>query len=840
MDPERWSRVRRIFDEVYDLPAPERGPFLDAACTDPGVRHEIESLLAEESDVHRLVDNTALDATGLIDALTRVGQQVGPYRLVRQLGTGGMGEVYLAERADGEFEQQVALKLVRSGLASAHLLARFRSERQILARLQHPNIARLLDGGLTDAGQPYLVMEYVDGRPIDEYADARSLSVDARLDLFAQVCGAVAHAHARLVIHRDLKPSNILVTDDGRVTLLDFGIAKMLTEDGDETLTRTGARVMSPAYASPEQVRGGPVSTATDIYSLGVVLYELIAGCRPYAIDPRDPAEIARVVSEVEPTRPSTAITAPRDDGRTTETISRARSTDPARLRRRLAGDLDIICLKALRKEPDRRYRTADELGEDVRRHRAGEPIHARADSMTYRAGRLARRHRWGVGTAAGVVLLVAILVVFYTQRLRHERDRAEIEARKAREVATFLRGIFEVADPSVSKGETVTARALLDEGARRIDARLAGEPEVQSAMMGVIGNVYLSLGLPNDAARMDERALALRRATAGPRDSTVATSLTALAAARQQQGAFVAAESLYREGLALRTATFPPGHPDVLASLAGVASVRHARGDDVEAESLYTIVLAGQRARSDATPAELAQALYDIGTVQHMDGRFDAAGKNFREAIATLRAAPVPDALAIADITSDLAVLLKNKGEFAAAEPLYREVLALRRRYFGEVHSLVAQSMGNLAILLNLEDRRAEAESLSVRSLEIYRQTVGEDHPQFAYGLNSVAMARLRRNDCAGAVPLFRQAVDVQVRALGDSLWVPNAIRLNLGRCLTRLGKYPEAEQVLLTARSRLVAALGDTASLAARARENLVALYTAWGRPSQAAQYR
>jgi serine/threonine-protein kinase len=840
MDTEHWSRIRRIFDEVYELPASERGSFLDGACTDPGVRHEIESLLAEEHHVHRLVDHTALDATGLIDALTRVGQQIGPYRLVRQLGVGGMGEVYLAERADGEFERQVALKLVRSGLASSHLLTRLRSERQILARLQHPNIARLLDGGLTEAGQPYLVMEYVDGRPIDEFADARSLSLDARLDLFAQVCDAVAHAHARLVIHRDLKPSNILVTDDGRVTLLDFGIAKMLTQDDDETLTRTGARVMSPAYASPEQVRGGPLSTATDIYSLGVVLYELMAGGRPYAVDSRDPVEVARVISHVEPARPSAVIAASRDDGRTSEAISRARGTDPARLRRRLAGDLDVICLKALRKEPDRRYRTADELGEDVRRHRAGEPIRARADSMTYRVGRLARRHRWSVATSASVVVLVASLVVFYTQRLRLERDRAGVEAQKAREVATFLRGIFEVADPSVSKGETITARTLLDEGARRIETRLAGEPDVQSEMMGVIGNVYLSLGLANDAAQMHERALALRRATSGPRDSTVATSLTALAAARRQQGAFVAADSLYRDGLALRQAIFPPNHPDVLASLAGVATVRHAQGDEVQAESLYTMVLAGQRARSDATPAELARALYDIGSVKHMDGRFDAAEAHFREAIATLRSAPAPDALAIADITSDLAVLLKNKGELAAAEPLYREVLALRRRYYGDTHSLVAQSMGNLAVFLRLKGEPAEAESLSVQSLEIYRKTVGEEHPQFAYGLNAVAMAYMRRDNCAGAVPLFRQAIDVQVRALGDGLWVPNAIRLNLGSCLITLGQYQGAEQPLLTARSRLSAALGDTASLTARARAHLVRLYTAWGRPALAARYR
>ena len=464
MDPHRWSRLKELFDEACALPADERPAFLEGACGgDAAMQEEILSLFEEEDRVHSLLDGVAVEAAGLLDELTKAGRQVGPYRLVRRLGVGGMGEVYLAERADGQFDQQVALKLVRSGLTSEQILARFRSERQILARLQHPNIARLLDGGLTPEGQPYFVIEYVEGEPIDTYADARALSVDERLELFAQVCRAVTYAHANLVIHRDLKPSNILVTDDGQVKLLDFGIAKVLSEDGDaqEPLTRTGAAVMTPAYASPEQARGEPVNTSTDIYSLGVVLYELLTGLRPYEVDGRNPAEAVRVICEVEPERPSTAITEARSRDETTgETIGQARGTDVDRLRRRLAGDLDVICLKALRKHAERRYVTADEMGEDIRRHLKAIPIQARAESLSYRAGKYVRRHRLGVLATAAVVLMLAGLVGFYTARLADERDRARLEAEKAEQVAAFLQGLFQVSDPSESRGETVTARA--------------------------------------------------------------------------------------------------------------------------------------------------------------------------------------------------------------------------------------------------------------------------------------------------------------------------------------------------------------------------------------------
>ncbi|HMB90944.1 MAG TPA: serine/threonine-protein kinase, partial [Rhodothermales bacterium] len=418
MDAHRWSRVNELFDAAYEVVPEERKAYLEKAVAgDEALFREVWSLLHEDQHTHSLLDGVALDAITVLDDTSHEGRRIGPYQIEREIGHGGMGRVFLAHRADGEFEQQVALKLIKRGMDSEAVLHRFRSERQILARLQHPHIARLLDGGLTDEGQPYFAMEYVEGQPIDVFCDAHHLTIDERLALFQDVCRAVLYAHAQLVVHRDLKPSNILVMEDAsgrpQVKLLDFGIAKMLAED-EEGLTQTGVAVMTPEYASPEQVRGEAVSTATDIYSLGVVLYELLAGHRPYDIASRNSVEMAQVVLSTEPERPSTAVKRPTGDT-TAEAISRARGTVVERLRRRLAGDLDVICLKALRKEVERRYQSVEALAEDLRRHLSGLPVEARADTATYRVRKFVERHRAGVFTTAGMLLLVSALVGFYT-----------------------------------------------------------------------------------------------------------------------------------------------------------------------------------------------------------------------------------------------------------------------------------------------------------------------------------------------------------------------------------------------------------------------------------------
>jgi serine/threonine-protein kinase len=481
----RWRQADRILDEAVDLPPSERLAFIRERCgEDLELRELVERLLARcDNDDDELTPGGAL-AGALAGALeldlerdTRLeGSRVGRYRVLRELGRGGMAMVYLAERADGEFRQLAALKLMQPGTDSGHMIERFHRERQILADARHPNIARLLDAGVSEDGRPYLAMEYIEGEPIDSFCDLRRLSVNQRLWLFLEVARAVDHAHRNLVVHRDIKPSNILVTADGDVKLLDFGIAKLL-EDGPGDVTRTHLRAMTPAFASPEQIEGGPITTATDIYQLGMLLYLLLAGGWPYPRGTGSDAAMMLAICREPPIRPSTAAagrggveTVPGGPGSTIAEIATRRATSPGRLRRELAGDLDTIVLTALRKEPQRRYGTAAQLIGDVERYLEGRTISARPDTVRYRLRTFVRRHTAATATATASLALVVGLVAFYTHRVGAERDHARLEASKAGEVADFLTRLFQVSAPTRSRGESVTARELLDRGADRID----------------------------------------------------------------------------------------------------------------------------------------------------------------------------------------------------------------------------------------------------------------------------------------------------------------------------------------------------------------------------------
>ena len=497
---DRFRRVDTIFDAALDLPPDEQTAFIDRECgDDEALRAEVLELVRAYHQADSLLDAPAARvAAPLLDASAAlagpVPERIGAFRVVREIGRGGMGRVFLGERADGEFEQRVAIKLIQHGTPG--VLRRFIEERRILALLEHPGIARLVDGGLTPSGLPYFAMELVEGEPIDRYCERRGLTLDQRLELFGRVCEAVAYAHRRLVIHRDLKPSNILVTADGQVKLLDFGIAKLLgPAPADET--RTFLSAMTPEFAAPEQIRGAAVSTATDVYALGVLLYLLLTGERPYDLRGKSPAEIERIVCDDPPPRPSTQA--------------------PARRRRALRGDLDLIVMTALQKAERRRYQSPAALAEDLERFRRGEAILARPDSAGYRLGKFVGRHRVAVGLPA---LLVAALAGA-AGREGVLRGRAEAEARKAREVEQFLVGVFDVADPNgleTPDGGSVTARELLDRGARRIDSSLAGQPEVQAELRSVLGRVYTNLGLYDRPRRCSARRSRSAPRSAAPR----------------------------------------------------------------------------------------------------------------------------------------------------------------------------------------------------------------------------------------------------------------------------------------------------------------------------------
>jgi serine/threonine protein kinase/tetratricopeptide (TPR) repeat protein len=595
MNAERWQQAKRVLDEAIGMAPAERASYLDRVCVgDSELRHEVESLLQSYEQAGSFLESPALDLnTKISPTVSRAGSRIGAYRILEEIGIGGMGEVYRAARADGQYDKQVAIKLVRVGLDTSLLLERFRHERQILASLDHPNIARLLDGGTTDAGTPYLVMELLEGVPIDQYCDQHKLSVTQRLQLFRQVCGAVQYAHQRLVIHRDLKPSNVLVTKEGVPKLLDFGIAKILDQGGDAQATV--GQSMTPDYASPEQIRGETITTASDVYSLGVVLYQLLTGYSPYRVSANTPHELARAIVETEPERPSTIVLKPKVVAQADTKTSEERpggvpEGSPAKLHRRLQGDIDNILLMALRKEPQRRYPSVEQFAEDLRRHLAGLPVIAAKDSWNYRAGKFVQRHRASV-IAAGlalVALIVGVSLILREARIaRAERERADQRFNDVRKLANSL--IFELHDSimdlpgSTPARELLVSRALeyLDSLARQAKGDTSLQRELATAyerVGDVLGYTYLpNLGDTAGALQSYRKALGIREplATANPDDvqlqGALARNYFRVANVLEASGDFSGALAMVRKALPI-TERMAAGknNPAVVDQLAG------------------------------------------------------------------------------------------------------------------------------------------------------------------------------------------------------------------------------------------------------------------------------
>lgn len=772
MATDRWRRIEEIFEAVLALPEDERETRLAELCGgDPALRREVASLLAADAGAGDFLEHPPMPPADVaLPPPSAVGRRLGPWRVERLLGEGGMASVYLGVRDDGEFRQQVAIKIFGYAMDRSNLVERFRAERQILASLDHPNIARLLDGGTTEDGLPYLVMEYIDGVPIDRFCTERDLGIDARIDLFRQVCAAVQYAHQNLVVHRDLKPSNILVTPAGRPHLVDFGIAKLLEGSAlPGTLTMIGHRLMTPHYASPEQVEGRPVNTASDVYSLGVLLYVLLTGRLPYRVDPDRVGAVEQAVLEQEPERPSTAAgrSLPENGGTGPAATGRDR-----RLVRQLAGDLDNIVLMALRKEPLRRYASVELLSEDLRRYREGMPVRARPSTLGYRTAKFVGRHPMGVGLAAGTFLLVLTLAVAMTiqaARLARQRDEIRRERDKAVEVARLLEDVFSVSDPGEARGESITARELLDQGAARVQAELKDQPDVQAALATTIGKAYRGLGLNDRSLPLLEQSLALRRQLYGQEHPEVAESLEALGTLAQARGDLDRAEVLHRQALAMREKILGRGDPVVAESLNSLAADLLLKAQYDAAEPLFREALAINRRHFGNDHEEVATNLGNLGLLEKQRGHPAEAETLYREALGVMRRVFGPAHPMIATQLNNLATLQADRGDLAGAEASYREALAVAHRIYGEEHPEIALELNNLAALVLLRGDNATAETLLRRSLAMRRKLLGPEHEQVAMGLNNFARVLEDQGDPAAARPLYEESLRIQRKTFGE-----------------------------------------------------------------------
>ncbi|MEM9593604.1 MAG: serine/threonine-protein kinase [Acidobacteriota bacterium] len=851
-EAEGRRRLDALLERALDLTGDDLSRFLETECP-AELRAELGELLALDgpgrtADVERRWTGLwrgVVDAVAEPAAEPAAGDVIGPWRLEEILGRGGMGTVFLAQRCDGQMDMRAALKLChrpRHDLASRD---RFLQERQILAHLQHPSIARLLDGGIADDGRPYFVMEHVVGEPIDLYCDRRQLSVEQRLELFVELVRAVQHAHGQLVVHRDLKPSNILITADGDVKLLDFGIAKLLEEDG-VTGDRTATRLLTPEYASPEQFLGKPVGLGTDVYLLGLLLYELLTGRQPQRVDGDTPLGLLRRVCEEAPEPPSRWAAAEGEDGADAPAAQRAadRGTTAPKLERRLRGDLDTIVGKALQKEQPRRYRSVGELADDVERHLAGLPISARPDTLAYRGGKFLRRHAVAAAVAVTTVALVATLVAFYTVRLEGQRSRAvasQLEAERARDqsdaVVGFLVDLFDAADPRRNDGVDATAGELLEQGRERARAELEDQPLVQARLLDSMARIYSSRGELETSDTLLEEALGLRRGVLGPRHPDVAEVIyhqSILAAAR---GRYALADELSKEALAMLEDTVGPDHPKVALQLGGYGGLLRRLGRLDEAEvALRRAIAIYDASPEETSPNSLAAPSGNLGLLLIVQGRLDEAELHLRRCLELFEAVYGVGHAETADSLANLAIVFILRRDFEQAEATLERSLAIAENALGPDHAAIANIVSNLGeVRLGLGRLDAAATSYQ-RSLDIFDGALGPGHPRSIPPIEGLARVELARGDGVAAELQIRRAIGIHRSASGERHPDLAAAYIFLGDALRHQDRPAEAESALLTALDLLEGHDGDNLHRRGLARSRLGALDLSQGRPAEA----
>ena len=841
MSDERSVLAAELFKQALDRPAEQRATFLDEACAgDVGLRRDVESLLKFNDDGNGFLGQPAIEIAlkSFVNGALKANQRIATYKIVSHIGSGGMGEVYLGH--DEKLNRRVALKLVRFGIRTEETARQFQREAQILASLNHPNIAQLYGAEVTRDGISFLVMEYVEGIRIDKYCVDNQLSIRDRLEMFRRVCGAVDYAHQRLIIHRDIKPANILITKEVEPKLLDFGIAKLLDPEASVTgeQTMTFAAAMTPEYASPEQVRGETMTTASDVYSLGVIVYELLTGQRPYRIKTRNPAEIARAITEQEPTRPSTVV---------------ARDSKNSKL---LKGDLDNIVLKAMRKETHRRYTSVEQFSEDIRRYLEGRPVTAHTDTFAYRARKFVTRHKAGGAAALLIVLtLVAgvVATLWQARVARHraqiamrERDHARTETSKAQRLNQFLQEMIGYSagttpgSPARAKGRDATVIDMLDDASRRVETELADQPEVKAEMLSTIGRTYMVLAKYDKAATYLHEAYQANLKLYGPIRLETATVMYALANLSYLTGDYAAAESWFDKAVAAyrlhaKDANFELRQ--LCAILSDAAFVMRARGRLNDAETLWREALSyaprtpvSYRNNLIVNKSFLAQLYLDRGDVSKADAMASEASQQ-------LRAVGNPFPLAQALI--DLGNVRRFQHRYPESESLIEEGTKLFSKSQGEDHPNVAFGLTSLSAVYYDERRYDLAEQDARKALAIAEKSSKTSHVYArASGMLGRILTATRRP--AEAEPLLREALAVlETRVPRHSN--PMATMLgNLGECLAAQARYAEAEPLLKESYEIVKTVHVPESPVLEEARQHLISLYDAWGKPQQAAVYR
>jgi serine/threonine-protein kinase len=837
MQPEQWERVKEVFTTALDLPIAERTAFLEKSCGDDGVvRGEVESLLAAHEEPKNVLEQHSYDLASQLhtDDKKYLGKRFGAYRILREIGRGGMGSVFLAARADGEFEQQVALKIIRQSFADAELERHFRRERQILASLNHPHIAKLIDGGVSETGELFLAMEFIEGEPLIAFAEQHQLTIEDRLRLFLKICHAVSFAHQNLVIHRDLKPSNILVTQDGAPKLLDFGLAKLAEQSAASSLvsqkgaeqTQTDFRAFTPAYASPEQILGKSVTTTSDVFSLGVILYELLTNKKPFQFEGKSLEEIIKTVSTVEASLPSKVV--------------RSQEPESPGRQRQLRGDLDNITLKALQKDPPRRYQSVAEFADDIARHLGRLPITARPNTLSYRASRFYQRNRIAVSATA---LVLVALIVGLGIALR-QYNNARRENAKAAAVNAFLQKMLKAPNSQAgdtSKGYQTTVNEILADAEKRLDgSELSQEPEVRAELRRVIGGGYAEVGNYAAADRNLRQALIEQTQIYGDGSPKLLRAEFGLSSLFLAKADYDGADKIYTQKFSLLRKEFQAGNIDpefFVVNLSNYALLRRARGDPLMAEALLreSLALSSQysmKARGDFAGSLLTLILLD-------QGKFNEAAERQHAAVAGSHTSTADESEFGGALTL-LGSILMEKGDLTGADTNLREGERLYRKLLGPNHLSLYDNLRLQAQVSYLAGKYPEALATINQVLENYRQNSNPKYISFATALTvkGLILNKLGRREEAEAT--LREAVTLRETNLPEKHFMTALSKGALGEFLTTQKRFAEAEPLLLASYESLKNSQSADSPRIGIAAERLRTLYTEWGRPSDANNFR
>ena len=872
MDSTRWQKIQTVFHDAVELPEAERVGFVRSNCfADEQLASEVLAMLQHDSYGKGLLDQdlaeTAQKTFAASDSFAR--KRYGAYQVMRLLGEGGMGVVYLAERTD--LRSRVAIKVLRDAWLSPARRERFAVEQRTLAQLNHPSIARLYDAAVLPDGTPYFVMEYVEGVPLTQHCREKKCSIEQRLLLFRSVCEAVQHAHGHAVIHRDLKPSNILVKDDGSVHLLDFGIAKEIESlDMRVDQTMTGLRFMTPAYAAPEQVRGDRIGVATDVYSLGVILYELLTNESPFDLSNLTPAEAASIIADYDPGKPSAAVRRkrPQPDSNASQVTQTA------------WADLDVLCLTAMHKDPQRRYASVEGLIRDLDHYKDGEPLEARPDALSYRAAKFFRRNRRAVLSTALVFAVIMAIAAFFTVRLAKARDAAIAEAARTQRIQRFMGNLFQGGDASAGPDDNLRVVTLLERGRQQAQS-LNSEPEAQAELYETLGTLYENLGKFDQADSLLNSALAKRESLFGHDSPQAAETLVDLGLLRDDQARLPEAEQFVREGLTIEKRHLAPNHPSIAKATTALGKVLEDRGSYNAAIRTLDESVRLQSPNGAVTP-ELAGSLYELANSHFYTGHYDTAESLNQQLLPMYRQLYGEQHPRVADVLVNLAAIRHDRGRYQEAEPLERQALEIVQGWYGKDSPATASDLTMLARTLVFENRFDEATTLLQRSLAIKERVYGSVHPSVASSLNelgntaakqghydvaekyfsrmaeiyhsiygdhhyllgiaisNLAGAYAGKQEWARAEPLFRQAVSIFTETQSADHINTGIARTKLGNTLLHQQRYAEAEKESRAGCEILSKQMARGASWLVKCKKDLIEEYEALKQPEKADAFR